>query len=58
MPFSACVELTSGEHPELPCLETSQELQHFGAAPRLRQWLTKKPDSSCRSILASLEGFI
>lgn len=36
MPFSACVELTSGEHPELPCLETSQELQHFGGCSEVK----------------------
>lgn len=58
MPFSACVELTSREHPELPCLERRRCHSTLGAALRLRQWQTKKPDSSCRFILASLEGFI
>lgn len=36
MPFSACVKLKSGEHLELPCLETSQELQHFGGCSKVK----------------------
>lgn len=43
MPFSACVELTSGEHPELPCLETSQEPQHFGGCSKVKAVADKEP---------------
>lgn len=36
MPFSACVELTSREHLELPCLEMWQELQHSGGCSEVK----------------------
>lgn len=43
MPFSACAELTSGEQPELPCLETLQELQHFGGCSEVKAAADKEP---------------
>lgn len=42
MPFSTCVELTSGEHPELPCLGTLQEPQHFGGCSKVKAVADKR----------------